>query len=64
MVPWVGLQCVIVVFLDHTSLLLSISSPNQFETKTLWEASELHADLNCLNCSTFISQMAAMMVII
>ena len=23
MVPWVGLQCVIVVFLDHTHLLFS-----------------------------------------
>ena len=25
MVPWVGLQCVIVVFLDHTHLLLIIT---------------------------------------
>ena len=28
-VPWVGLQCVIVVFPDHTHLLLSVAAENK-----------------------------------
>ena len=43
--PWVGLQCVVVVFPDHAHLL--------FDPDELVQSAATHLDLQCLPMSTF-----------